>query len=84
VLAVAQSAKETGFCNFGGVLDASFKNPCGLKTSVGGSDTDKNLFSNDLVIYLSNFLHNLMIKNINFFTIKYKYYLIIKININTI
>ena len=45
VLAVAQSAKETGFCNFGGVLDASFKNPCGLKTSVGGSDTDKNAHS---------------------------------------
>ncbi|HCQ5550364.1 TPA: cell wall-binding repeat-containing protein [Clostridioides difficile] len=45
VLVVAQSAKETGFCNFGGVLDASFKNPCGLKTSVGGSDTDKNAHS---------------------------------------
>lgn len=36
-----QSAKETGFGKFGGVLDESFKNPCGLKKRDGGSDTDK-------------------------------------------
>lgn len=36
-----QSAKETGFGRFGGVLDETFKNPCGLKKRDGGSDTDK-------------------------------------------
>lgn len=35
-----QSAKETGYMKFGGVLDASYKNPCGLKTSAGGGDYD--------------------------------------------
>ena len=39
-LVVAQCAKETGYCKFGGVLDASFKNPCGLKIPQGGSCTD--------------------------------------------
>lgn len=37
-----QSAKETGYMKFGGVLNASFKNPCGLKTSAGGGDKDPN------------------------------------------
>ena len=41
-LVVAQCAKETGYCKFGGVLDASFKNTCGLKTPAGGSCTDPN------------------------------------------
>lgn len=41
-LVVAQSAKETGYCKFGGVLDASFKNTCGLKTPGGGGDYDKD------------------------------------------
>ncbi len=35
-----QSAKETNFMRFGGVLDASYFNPCGLKTTVGGGDKD--------------------------------------------
>ena len=39
VVTFCQSAKETGYMKFGGVLDASFKNPCGLKTASGGSDT---------------------------------------------
>lgn len=39
-LVVAQCAKETGYCKFGGVLDASFKNTCGLKISKGGSCVD--------------------------------------------
>lgn len=38
----AQSAKETGYMRFGGVLDKSFKNPCGLKTTKGGGNYDKN------------------------------------------
>lgn len=38
----AQSGKETAFMHFGGVLDASFKNPCGLKTTKGGGNYDKN------------------------------------------
>jgi hypothetical protein len=38
--AYAQSAKETGFGKFGGVVDASFHNPCGLKTAAGGGDGD--------------------------------------------
>jgi hypothetical protein len=39
-LAYCQSAKETAYGRYGGVLDESYKNPCGLKTSGGGSDTD--------------------------------------------
>lgn len=38
----AQSAKETGFMKFGGVLDATFHNPCGLKTTTGGGNNDPN------------------------------------------
>lgn len=41
-LVVVQCAKETGYCKFGGVLDASFKNPCGLKVSQGGDCKDPN------------------------------------------
>lgn len=41
-VAFAQAAKETGFGKFGGVLDESFKNPCGMKKKEGGSDSDKN------------------------------------------
>ena len=37
-VAFALSAKETGFGRFGGVLDASFKNPCGLKIPGGGGN----------------------------------------------
>ncbi|MDD7792761.1 cell wall-binding repeat-containing protein [Clostridium sp. 'White wine YQ'] len=40
VVAYAQAAKETAFGNFGGVIDASFNNPCGLKITNGGDDTD--------------------------------------------
>lgn len=42
VLVYAQSAKETGYMKFGGVLNASFNNPCGLKTTQGGGDKDPN------------------------------------------
>lgn len=41
-IAYVQAAKETGFGNFGGVLDESYHNPCGLKKSTGGDDTDPN------------------------------------------
>jgi len=41
-IAYVQAAKETGYGKFGGVLDESYHNPCGLKTSAGGGDTDKN------------------------------------------
>jgi N-acetylmuramoyl-L-alanine amidase/Mannosyl-glycoprotein endo-beta-N-acetylglucosaminidase len=37
---VAQAAKETGFGKFGGVIDASFHNSCGLKTTEGGENDD--------------------------------------------
>jgi hypothetical protein len=37
---VAQAAKETGFGRFGGVIDASFHNSCGLKTAIGGDNDD--------------------------------------------
>jgi N-acetylmuramoyl-L-alanine amidase len=37
---VAQAAKETGFGKFGGVIDASFHNSGGLKTTAGGDDDD--------------------------------------------
>lgn len=41
-IAYVQAAKETGFGNFGGVLNESYHNPCGLKKTTGGSDTDPN------------------------------------------
>jgi|GEM_PF-2090328 len=42
VVAYCQAAKETAFGRFGGVLNESFKNPCGMKTAAGGGDFDKN------------------------------------------
>ena len=39
---VAQLIIETGWLNFGGVLDASFHNTCGLKTTKGGSNYSAN------------------------------------------
>jgi hypothetical protein len=39
-VAYAQSGKETGYGNFGGVIDATWRNPCGLKTTEGGSNDD--------------------------------------------
>ena len=41
-IAYVQSAKETGYGKFGGVLDESYHNPCGMKTSSGGGDYDKD------------------------------------------
>ncbi len=41
-IAYVQAAKETGYGKFGGVLNDSYKNPCGMKTVVGGGDTDPN------------------------------------------
>jgi glucan-binding YG repeat protein len=41
-IAYVQAAKETGFGRFGGVIDESYKNPCGLKIAAGGGDTDPN------------------------------------------
>ena len=41
-IAYVQAAKETGYGKFGGVLNESYKNPCGMKTSAGGGDYDKN------------------------------------------
>lgn len=40
VVAYAQYAKETGYGKFGGVLNASYCNPCGLKTTQGGANDD--------------------------------------------
>ena len=42
VLAYVQAAKETGYGRFGGVLDESYHNPCGLKNPSGGGDYDPN------------------------------------------
>lgn len=41
LVAYCQAALETNFLRFGGVLDSSFHNPCGLKTPAGGADTDR-------------------------------------------
>jgi N-acetylmuramoyl-L-alanine amidase len=41
-LFVSQIIVETGYMNFGGVLDASFHNTCGLKTTKGGSNYSAN------------------------------------------
>ena len=35
---IAQAMVETGYFKFGGVLNASYHNTCGLKTTKGGSD----------------------------------------------
>lgn len=40
VIAYAQSAKETGFGQFGGVINESYNNPCGMKVSSGGGNYD--------------------------------------------
>ena len=40
VVLIAQSMKETGWYNFGGVVPASFHNPCGLKITKGGGDRE--------------------------------------------
>jgi len=40
VVAYAQAALETGYGKFGGVINASYNNPCGLKTTNGGGDSD--------------------------------------------
>lgn len=39
-IAYVQAAKETGYGKFGGVLNESYCNPCGLKTEEGGDDND--------------------------------------------
>ncbi len=38
--AYCQAAYETGFGRFGGVIDETYNNPCGLKTSIGGDNDD--------------------------------------------
>jgi len=40
VVAYCQAAKETGYGKFGGVIDETYHNPCGLKTSEGGGNYD--------------------------------------------
>lgn len=42
-VAYVQAAKETGYGKFGGVINESYHNPCGLKTRTGGSDNDPNV-----------------------------------------
>ena len=42
ILVYCQSMKETGYLKFGGVLNETFKNPCGLKNTAGGGCTDPN------------------------------------------
>ena len=39
---IAQAMVETGYFNFGGVLNASFHNTCGLKVTKGGGNLDAN------------------------------------------
>jgi N-acetylmuramoyl-L-alanine amidase len=38
VVLIAQAMTETGFFKFGGIIDASYHNTCGLKTTKGGGD----------------------------------------------
>ncbi len=40
VVAYAQAGLETNYGKFGGVLDESYHNPCGMKTQVGGGDDE--------------------------------------------
>lgn len=41
-VAYAQSAKETAFGRFSGVINATYHNPCGLKVRAGGGNYDPN------------------------------------------
>ena len=41
-VAFCQAAVETGYGKFGGVIDESYHNPCGMKTKTGGDNNDKN------------------------------------------
>lgn len=41
-IAYVQAALETGYGKFNGVIDESYKNPCGMKGSNGGGNTDPN------------------------------------------
>ena len=41
-IAYVQSAKETGYGRFGGVIDESYFNTAGIKTPVGGDNLDPN------------------------------------------
>lgn len=41
-IAYAQSALETGYGHFKGIIQESYNNTCGLKTAEGGTDTDPN------------------------------------------
>jgi len=59
-VAYAQAAKETAFGRFGGVIDRSFNNWCGLKTSTGGSNSDPSAhhrFQNDHTGVLAHMQH---------------------------
>ncbi|WP_053983791.1 N-acetylmuramoyl-L-alanine amidase [Niameybacter massiliensis] len=38
VVAIVQYTKETGYGKFGGVLDETYRNPCGLKETASGKD----------------------------------------------
>ena len=40
--AYCQAAHETGFGRFGGIIDATFHNPCGLKTKDGVGETPED------------------------------------------
>jgi N-acetylmuramoyl-L-alanine amidase len=59
-VAYAQSAKETAFGRFGGVIDPTFHNWCGLKTRDGGGNDDPNAhakFPSDEVGVLAHVQH---------------------------
>lgn len=42
VVLISQAMVETGFFKFGGVIDASFHNTCGLKSTKGGGNYEAN------------------------------------------
>lgn len=42
-LAYVQSAKETGYGKFAGVIDDTYCNPCGMKMTKGGGDYDSTI-----------------------------------------
>ncbi|MBE6047341.1 MAG: hypothetical protein E7213_02855, partial [Clostridium sp.] len=41
-VAYVQAAKETGYGKFGGVINETYHNPCGMKVAAGGRDDDPN------------------------------------------
>ena len=67
-VAYAQSAKETNFGRFTGVLNKNFHNPCGLKRRCGGGNYEKWATSSSYGISIVKMMKKWNLKIINIMT----------------